>query len=76
MAGELTKAQAAWPGGDMLSGKIIREEIPAKSCMRRSRVLFSLTFLLKHPHIFWLYSQNTNSRFLQQKMKMNVFLDI
>ena len=51
MAGELTKAQAAWPGGDMLSGKVIHEEIPAKSCVRRTRILFSTIFILKHPHI-------------------------
>ena len=76
MAGELTKAQPAWPGGSVPSGKIILEESPGESCVRRPSVLFSVTLLLKQPHVFWLYSQNTNSRFLQQKMKINVFLDV
>ncbi|KAB0354832.1 hypothetical protein FD755_022291 [Muntiacus reevesi] len=51
MAGELTKAQAAWPGGDMLSGKedqgLVFHDISPQA-----------------PTHFTLYSRNTNSRFL------------
>ncbi|KAB0377982.1 hypothetical protein FD755_009560 [Muntiacus reevesi] len=30
MADEITKAQVAWPGGDMIFKKMIRKEIPAE----------------------------------------------
>uniref|UniRef100_A0A8C5W2D6 Histidine triad nucleotide binding protein 1 n=1 Tax=Microcebus murinus TaxID=30608 RepID=A0A8C5W2D6_MICMU len=64
MADEIAKAQVARPGGDTIFGKIIRKEIPAKIIFEDDRVgshrlarglsvLLSMTFLLKHQHIFW-----------------------
>ncbi|PNJ80231.1 HINT1 isoform 9 [Pongo abelii] len=65
MADEIAKAQVARPGGDTIFGKIIRKEIPAKIIFEDDRVgtghhlarlvsaLLSMTFPLKHQHIFW-----------------------
>ena len=49
---------------------------PGRSFMKMTSVLLSMTFSLKHQHIFWWYLRNIYPRFLHQKMMMKVFLGI